>query len=53
MNTIGVKLSRVEASSQEKAEQIGKLEQKIEELRETLDTAKDTITVLKAMQKQE
>lgn len=53
VNEIGVKLSRAEASSQEKAEQIEKLEQKIEELRASLDTAKETIAVLKAMQKQE
>ncbi|WP_072445924.1 hypothetical protein [Blautia sp. Marseille-P3201T] len=53
VNEIGLKLSRAEASSQEKAEQIEKLEQKIEELRASLDTAKETIAVLKAMQKQE
>lgn len=53
VNEIELKLSRVEASGQEKTEQIEKLEQKNEELREMLNTAKETIAVLKAMQKQD
>lgn len=44
-------MSRVGAFGQEKIEQIEKLEQKNEELREMLNTAKETIAVLKAMQK--
>lgn len=50
VNEIEIKLSRAEASVEEKAIQIEKLEQKIEKLTEKLDIAKETITALKVEQ---
>lgn len=48
VNEISIKLSRAEVAAQEKAAQIGKLEQQIEKLTEKLDKVKEENAVLKA-----